>query len=120
MSNSNSPTVDDYTSLTDLQAAHVTLVKAGRDVLDPAVAPRITDFIRGAVQAGKALENPDERLAAQGLINFWTARLSAASRAAGRPYTGSPTMGWPMKARWTRIWWVRPVSSRARSRVRWP
>ena len=28
------------------------------------------------------------------------------------PYTVSPSRGWPMEARWTRIWWVRPVSSR--------
>ena len=28
------------------------------------------------------------------------------------PYTVSPRMGWPMCAMWTRIWWVRPVSSR--------
>ena len=28
------------------------------------------------------------------------------------PYTGSPSSGWPIWARCTRIWWVRPVSSR--------
>ena len=28
------------------------------------------------------------------------------------PYTGSPSTGWPWAAMWTRIWWVRPVSSR--------
>ena len=27
------------------------------------------------------------------------------------PYAESPTTGWPIAARWTRIWWVRPVSS---------
>ena len=30
----------------------------------------------------------------------------------GRPYTVSPTIGWPIEARWTRIWWVRPVRKR--------
>ena len=28
------------------------------------------------------------------------------------PYWGSPTTGWPIAARWARIWCVRPVSSR--------
>ena len=27
------------------------------------------------------------------------------------PYTASPSRGWRMLAIWTRIWWVRPVSS---------
>ena len=31
------------------------------------------------------------------------------------PYWGSPDTGWPIAARWTRIWWVRPVSSITRS-----
>ena len=28
------------------------------------------------------------------------------------PYSGSPATGWPIACRWTRIWCVRPVSSR--------
>ena len=33
----------------------------------------------------------------------------------GVPYSGSPHTGWPIARRWTRIWWVRPVSRRSRS-----
>ena len=37
--------------------------------------------------------------------------------APARPYSGSPSTGWPMASRWARIWCVRPVSSRTRSSV---
>ena len=39
-------------------------------------------------------------------------RLWPAARWRARPYCGSPIRGWPRWVRWTRIWWVRPVSSR--------
>ena len=35
-----------------------------------------------------------------------------------RPYSGSPSTGWPIAFRCARIWCVRPVSSRTRSSVR--
>ena len=64
----------------------------------------------------------------------WTdARARGASRAAPGasnastpprerrvPYAGSPTSGWPIAARCTRIWCVRPVSSRQRTSVAMP
>ena len=37
--------------------------------------------------------------------------------AAGVPYRGSPATGWPIAAKWARIWCVRPVSSRASTSV---
>ena len=36
------------------------------------------------------------------------------------PYRKSPRRGWPRWARWTRIWWVRPVSSSSSTRARSP
>src|SRR3989440_2959926 len=33
------------------------------------------------------------------------------------PYSASPATGWPNAARWTRIWWVRPVSRSQRMSV---
>ena len=39
----------------------------------------------------------------------WPARPGQGFRL---PYTVSPRSGWPIEARWTRIWWVRPVSRR--------
>ena len=41
----------------------------------------------------------------------WRSRPSSP----GVPYSGSPHTGWPIAFRWTRIWWVRPVSRRRRS-----
>jgi WD40 repeat protein/tetratricopeptide (TPR) repeat protein len=76
---------ESFPSLDALQDAHIELVKgADPDVLTPEVANAIADLIRKAVQTGKVLDNPDDRAAAQGLINFWTARLGAASRPAWR------------------------------------
>ena len=42
---------------------------------------------------------------------------SRAASVGSAPYIGSPTQGCLIAAMWTRIWWVRPVSSEISSRV---
>ena len=65
-----------------------------------------------------------EELALQAEIQDWKRRRRSRRRPAGRPrgcaapgipYSGSPATGRSIAARWTRIWCVRPVSSRTRS-----
>jgi len=38
-------------------------------------------------------------------------------RSSAVPYTRSPTIGHPRADRWTRIWWVRPVTSSQRTKA---
>jgi hypothetical protein len=69
--------------LAAMQERHAEMVReVGKDVLSPPNARAVTDFIRDAAATGTVLDASDDRAAAQGLINFWTARLSSAARAA--------------------------------------
>jgi tetratricopeptide (TPR) repeat protein len=65
----------------------------GPDVLAPENRDRIAEFVRRAVATGKVLDAKDDRAAAQGLINFWVARLAAAARTAERKGTKEPEEG---------------------------
>ena len=57
----------------------------------------------------------DARSARRAACRNW--RSQADLRLRRTPYSGSPSTGWPMAARCTRIWCVRPVSSFRRSRL---
>jgi hypothetical protein len=72
-----------FHSLAAMQERHAQLVReVGKDVLSPRNARAVTDFIHDAAATGAVLDANDDRAAAQGLINFWTARLSSAARGA--------------------------------------
>jgi hypothetical protein len=74
-----------FGSPAEMQDRHAELIKEiGPDVLSAENRDRIAEFIGRAAATGKALDAKDERAAAQGLINFWVARQSAATRTAGR------------------------------------
>ena len=74
--------------------------------------------VRGQLRARSSSRSPVGRVA-EG-----QAARRAGTGARGRggprvPYSGSPATGWPIAAKWTRIWCVRPVSRRgARRRCR--
>lgn len=71
----------DQPPLPTLQAEHAELVKsAGGKVLDHLDA--IRTFVARVVAAGAGLDATDDRIAAQGVINFWIARVSVAVRSA--------------------------------------
>ncbi|MGE5191462.1 MAG: hypothetical protein ACM3U2_03100 [Deltaproteobacteria bacterium] len=73
-----------FATLSALQDRHAALVKEiGKDLLAPENLARIEEFVRNAVKAGAVLDAKEDRTAAQGLVNFWTARLSSAERTAG-------------------------------------
>lgn len=74
-----------FGSLEELQARHFALVEqVGSEVLADENARLIAEFVDRSVATGKLLDADDDRAAAQGLINFWVARSSAALRAAKR------------------------------------
>lgn len=82
-----SPT--DQPALPTLQAEHAALVEsAGGKVLDHLES--IRKFVARVVAAGAGLDAKDDRVAAQGFINFWVARVSVAARAAPDGRRGSP------------------------------
>jgi len=69
----------------EMQNRHAELVREiGPDVLAQDNRDRIAEFISRAAATGKVLDAKEDRAAAQGLINFWVARQSAATRTAGR------------------------------------
>src|SRR5262249_15319039 len=85
---------DRFESLAELQGRHADLVKeVGTDVLAPGNAETIAEFVRRALATGTVLDTKDERAVAQGLINFWTSRLSSAARAAERMEVGKSLAG---------------------------
>lgn len=81
--------IQGFASLAELQAAHVALVEQPPVSSPEEAAKEITKLIRRAALTGKCLDRPDDRLAAQGLINFWVVRQSAARRAARKWSGGS-------------------------------
>src|SRR5208337_1544808 len=84
MSINTSPTTvsaDRFDSLAALEAEHSLLVKELKSLLaTPDGAERVLRFIRRAAATGAILDARVDRTAAQGLINFWTAKLAADTR----------------------------------------
>jgi len=94
-------TADRFASLPELQTRHAELVReVGRDVLHTNVPDRVAEFVARAVGTGAVLEAKDDRAAAQGLIGYWTARLTTASREADRSASagGGPAVANPFDA----------------------
>jgi hypothetical protein len=80
-----------FDSLAAMQDRHVQLLKEiGAEVLTPAHLDLVTAFIRLGKETGALLDGKECRAAAQGLINFWVARLGAAVRTAEREGTDQP------------------------------
>ncbi|HYT93493.1 MAG TPA: hypothetical protein VEL76_32545 [Gemmataceae bacterium] len=74
-----------FDSLADLQDDHARLVKEiGAALLATGNPERVAAFIDRAVATGALLDGEDDRAAAQGLLNFWVARLAAAAQTAER------------------------------------
>jgi hypothetical protein len=68
-----------------MQAAHAALAETvGAAVLDPENARKIREFVGRGRATGAVLDAKDERMQAQGLLNYWAGRLSTAIRAASR------------------------------------
>src|SRR5262249_10847269 len=85
---------DRFESLVELQNAHAELVKdVGTDVLAPGNSQKVAAFVRRALASGTVLDTKEARAIAQGLINFWTSRLSSAARAAERMEAGKGLAG---------------------------
>jgi hypothetical protein len=83
MSPTDNPPAARPPTMAGLQNEHAALVASvGLDLLAPANLDRIQAFVGRVTAAGTALDHRDDRTSAQGLINFWTARVSAAARAA--------------------------------------
>jgi hypothetical protein len=80
-----------FDSLTAMQDRHAELVKEiGADPLASGSPEQIAAFVRRGAATGAILDAKDDRAAAQGLINFWVARLAAAVRTADRKGTEKP------------------------------
>ena len=74
-----------FSSLAEMQQSHAVMVKGvGNDILAPDHSVRIVEFVHRGVATGKILDAKEDRAAAQGLINFWTARLASAVSKARR------------------------------------
>lgn len=84
MSPNDNRTADEmFSTFAALQSAHAELLgKVGNDLLKDENPRIIQLFVRSAVATGTRLDGKDDRAMAQGLINFWAARMSAATRAA--------------------------------------
>lgn len=79
------PPADALPALADLQRGHAALSERVKDhVLAGDHPDRIAALVDDAVKLGAALDDKDERAAAQAIINFWTARLESAARDARR------------------------------------
>jgi tetratricopeptide (TPR) repeat protein len=70
-----------FNSLADLRAEHLRLLRASKDQADRG-SPNDYQFARDVVQflariqgAGKRLDSPSDREAAQGILDYWTATL---------------------------------------------
>jgi hypothetical protein len=64
--------------------------RAGKDVLAPDNLAAVREFVRRAAATGAVLDARDDRAAAQSLINFWLARVSACAREARRDGRSGP------------------------------
>jgi len=74
-----------FGSLAEVQDCHAALIReVGNDPLGPGNPDRIADFVRRTLVTGRILDVKEDRAAAQGLVNFWTARLTSAGREAER------------------------------------
>ena len=72
-----------FPALAALQDAHADmLADVGGNLLAPDHSARIRDFVLRAVGSGTRLDAKEDRSMAQGLVNFWAARVSAAVRTA--------------------------------------
>ena len=80
-----------FASLAVLQKGHGLLVtQVGKSLDQPEKVEAIIRLVRRAVATGRRLEDREERAAAQGIINFWSARLGASSRRRSRRSPTSP------------------------------
>jgi hypothetical protein len=82
MATSHPPKIDThFSSIEEMQLSHAALAKEVSNViLSPEHLERITRFVRRALATGTLLDAREDRVAAQSLINFWTARLESAAR----------------------------------------
>ncbi|HET8772188.1 MAG TPA: hypothetical protein VFP80_00290 [Thermoanaerobaculia bacterium] len=72
--------IDAFPSLFDLRATHVQLLAEQRKGTSfDALAPEVTSFVVRARQTGAVLDAEEQRVAAQGLIDYWLTRLDSAS-----------------------------------------
>ncbi len=72
-----------FPALAALQDAHADMLgDVGGNLLVPEHATRIRDFVNRSVASGTRLDAKEDRSMAQGLVNFWAARVSAAVRTA--------------------------------------
>jgi hypothetical protein len=70
-----------FDSLAALEAEYARLVQDMKSVLATREGiERVKGFIRRAAATGAILDAREDRAAAQGLINFWTAKLAASPR----------------------------------------
>ncbi|MDQ3249158.1 MAG: ATP-binding protein, partial [Chloroflexota bacterium] len=75
-------TTDRFPSLAALRAAHSTLLQAHRTQgeTDPGLLTAIDTFVYQAQASGALLDNEEERMAAQGLLDYWTTILYRAGQ----------------------------------------
>lgn len=93
MSPTDAPVAERFrTPVEQLQNDHANLVKTvGTDVLADINLLRVRDFVNQVAATGKVIDSTEDRMAAQGLINFWVARTSAAARARDRKLAPAAT-----------------------------
>jgi hypothetical protein len=71
---------DAFPSLFDLRSSHVQLLAEQRKGKPfDALAPEVTSFVVRARQTGAVLDAEEQRVAAQGLIDYWLTRLDSTS-----------------------------------------
>lgn len=71
---------DAFPSLFDLRSTHVQLLAEQRKGTPfDALAPEVTSFVVRARQTGAVLDAEEQRVAAQGLIDYWLTRLDSTS-----------------------------------------
>lgn len=81
--------MEDFAALGPLQDRYFELVRtAGKDVADPKAFPPVAEFVAKAVAAGKWVDAPEDRAAAQNYINYWVSRVASAVRLAERTDDG--------------------------------
>ncbi len=70
-----------FVGLGPLQERYFELVRSvGKEVADPEAFRTIADFVANAVAAGRRLDAPEDRVAAQNYINYWVSRVASAVR----------------------------------------
>src|SRR5947207_3341286 len=71
-----------YPSLAVLKAAHAALLRTFGTGTDPSpdAVRAVRDFLKAGAATGAILDTPDDRIQAQGLLDYWATRAGTAAR----------------------------------------